>query len=64
MDLHTLSVKRLELSGPSSPSILKPMQQVAVWQDKLQQHLQVCCLSFQLIHSTAELRNALPIEHQ
>ena len=39
------------------------MQQVAAWQDKLQQHLQVRCLSFQLIHSTAVLRYVLPIEH-
>ncbi len=40
-DMHTLCARRLELSGPSTPSILKPMQQVAAWQDKLQQQLQV-----------------------
>ena len=40
-DMHTVCARRLELSGPSTPSILKPMQQVAAWQDKLQQQLQV-----------------------
>ncbi len=40
-DVHSLCARRLEVSGPSAPSILKPMQQLAAWQDKLQQQLQV-----------------------
>ncbi|CAL5227559.1 g10551 [Coccomyxa viridis] len=44
-DVHSLCARRLEVSGPSAPSILKPMQQLAAWQDKLQQQLQEATMS-------------------
>lgn len=48
-ELHALCAKRLKMSGPGTPSVVKPMQQLSAWQDRLQRQLEVG-ISIKVLH--------------